>query len=262
MECANGQDEVRRKIKESQYKDTIGLLKKPQDKLSIAEKELVNMFALPKLSIVKHVKGLFNEREIKGITTMILVGGFSESPLIAEEMRLEFPDKEVIVPHEASLAVLKGAVLYGHAPKAISSRKMTYTYGISTAVPFEESKHPPAKKVFQRGAEKCDDVFRLFFGVGQTVIPDKTVVKHEFNTPHIGATSACVDIYKTKAKHPMFVSDLGCKRIGTVLLAVDKDTDDTGRVEVAFLAGHTELKVEARQLGTNNKISAQFQFLR
>ena len=36
----------------------------------------------------------------------------------------------------------------------------------------------------------------------------------------------------------------------------------SNKVEVIFLAGDTELKVQARQCGTNNLIQATFNFLR
>ena len=34
-----------------------------------------------------------------------------------------FPNKNIIVPKEPGLAVLKGAVIFGHDPSAISERK-------------------------------------------------------------------------------------------------------------------------------------------
>lgn len=66
--------------------------------------------------IVKHMKKLIRDPEVAGIQTILMVGGFSESPVLQGAIRENFPKLRVIVPPEAGLAVLKGAVLFGHEP--------------------------------------------------------------------------------------------------------------------------------------------------
>ena len=204
--CAKNAATVKHKIEQSEYNGRVEL-KPTKDKLAIDENILADMFYISSTNIVRQLKQLFSKPEIKGIKTVILVGGFAESPLIANDVRVAFPDKQVIVPQEASLAVLKGAVLYGHNPKSITSRKMAFTYGISTAVPFDRRCHPEHKKVIRDDIAKCEDVFHVFFEVGQTVIPDKTKAVHSFYTPNL--TVANIEIYRTKERQPRFVSDEG-----------------------------------------------------
>ena len=209
LECAGNDKAVKRKIEQSQYKNEVEL-KQSKDKLSISGNVLEQMFAEPVSNLIRHVKTLFSKTELQNIRTLILVGGFSESAFITNELRMAFPNRDIIVPHEPNLAVLKGAVLFGHNPKTISSRKMAFTYGISTAIPFDENIHPEYKRVFRNGVDKCEDVFKVFFEVGQTVIPDKTKVVHTFNTSHSRSDiTERVEIYKTKAAKPIFVSDSG-----------------------------------------------------
>lgn len=43
-----------------------------------------------------------------------MVGGFSECEIVQDAIRKAFPECRVVVPHEAGLAVLIGAVLFGH----------------------------------------------------------------------------------------------------------------------------------------------------
>ena len=50
--------------------------------------------------------------------------------------------------------------------------------------------------------------------------------------------------------------------MGVVELQLAKTFDDQNLIEVTFLAGHTELMVHAKQLGTNNKVNARFKFLK
>jgi molecular chaperone DnaK (HSP70) len=54
-----------------------------------------------------------------------MVGGFSESPIMQSAIKEAFSTKKVIIPDEAGLAVLKGAVMYGHKPQTISVRVST-----------------------------------------------------------------------------------------------------------------------------------------
>ena len=58
--------------------------------------------------------------------------------MLQEAVREAFSELKVIVPQDAGLAVLKGAVLYGHEPKTISARVCKYTYGIKTKRKFNK----------------------------------------------------------------------------------------------------------------------------
>jgi hypothetical protein len=51
-----------------------------------------------------------------------MVGGFSESPMLRNAVETAFPNRTLIIPEEAGLAVLKGAVLFGFEPRIISTR--------------------------------------------------------------------------------------------------------------------------------------------
>jgi hypothetical protein len=52
-------------------------------------------------------------------------------------MKTNFPDKHIIIPEEAVLSVLKGAVLFGHKPDYIASRVMRVSYGTDVTVLFD-----------------------------------------------------------------------------------------------------------------------------
>ena len=66
-------------------------------------------------SNVRNMKELFSEPASLGTDTIILVGGFSESEILQQAIYKSFPKKRLIIPQEAGLAVLKGAVLFGHS---------------------------------------------------------------------------------------------------------------------------------------------------
>lgn len=88
------------------------------NKLHLSVKLVENLFQDVCSPIVEHIKEIFKTTkkfETK-METIIMVGGFSESPYLQETMMSAFPDYEIMIPHEARLSVLKGAVLYGHYP--------------------------------------------------------------------------------------------------------------------------------------------------
>lgn len=74
--------------------------------------ETVNM-------LVEHLKKLMAEDNLSDISTLLMVGEFSESPIMQEAIKQAFRDKRVIAPNEAGVAVLKGAVLFGHESGAV-----------------------------------------------------------------------------------------------------------------------------------------------
>ena len=45
-----------------------------------------------------------------------MVGAFSDCPIIQDAVYKAFPDNQIIIPEDAGLSVLKGAVLFGHRP--------------------------------------------------------------------------------------------------------------------------------------------------
>ena len=56
------------------------------------------------------------------ISVIILVGGFSESDLVFESLKVFFKDIQFLRPHESGLSILKGAVMYGFQHRQISGR--------------------------------------------------------------------------------------------------------------------------------------------
>ena len=60
--------------------------------------------------IICHVGGLLKKISVDAI---ILVGGFSESKFVYQSMKDAFKNVTILKPHEGSLSVLKGALLYG-----------------------------------------------------------------------------------------------------------------------------------------------------
>jgi hypothetical protein len=82
-------------------------------------------------NVLRVLEKLFNKPEIANISTLLAVGGYSDSPLLIGAIKDKFPHLSVIVPRDPGLAVLKGAVLYGLQPHSITERVSRYTYGVA-----------------------------------------------------------------------------------------------------------------------------------
>lgn len=89
------------------------------DKLRMDAYLIEKLFTEPVDMLVKHLKKLLSKDNLSDISTLLMVGEFSESPVMHNAIIQAFPDKKVIKPVEAGLAVLKGAVLFGHESGAV-----------------------------------------------------------------------------------------------------------------------------------------------
>lgn len=85
-------------------------------------------FDVPVDSLIDHVTELLCESKLSGVGTVLLVGGFGENMYVQDKLKqsLETLNRKLIVPDDAGLIVLKGAVRCGHIPNLISSKIRRY----------------------------------------------------------------------------------------------------------------------------------------
>ena len=85
------------------------------------------LFAPTLDAIAAHVTSHMNSR----ISHLFLVGGFVESRMLQRAVRKAVGGRaRVIIPPDASLTILKGAVLFGLDPTAVRMRTCHVTYGV------------------------------------------------------------------------------------------------------------------------------------
>ena len=121
--------------------------------------------------ITHHLEKLFQDKKLSKVEKILMVGGFSECDIVQNAIKRAFPKKKVIVPHEAGLIVLKGAVFFGYLPESISIRVSRYTYGIQSWPEFNAKIHPQSKKTRIDGVDRCRDVFFKYVAKGEEVKP-------------------------------------------------------------------------------------------
>ncbi|XP_069131206.1 heat shock 70 kDa protein 12B-like [Argopecten irradians] len=233
------------------------------DKLRMSGDKAKELFKDTARHIVDHLKKLLREPSARGVTSILMVGGFSESLVLQDEIKRNFPRLRMIVPQDAGLAVLKGAVIFGHEPRAIKSRVCKYTYGVNTARAFDEHLHDISKRVVRSdGRVRCEDIFDVHVRVGDSVDIGQPQIVRSYSPAEPDLTSVLVNVYVSTEKEPFYVTDPGCTKIGQLEIAMpdtSKGIDRSVTVQMTF--SNTEVEVEATNENTGESVTVAFDFL-
>nr|XP_022323071.1 heat shock 70 kDa protein 12B-like isoform X4 [Crassostrea virginica] len=203
------------------------------DKIRMEAKLTITLFDESCKKIVDHLEQLFKLPNVKDVSSILLVGGFAESSMLQEAVREAFRNKKVIVPQDAGLAVLKGAVLYGHQPKTISARVCKYTYGVRITRKFDENIHLQSKKVLRDGVERCKDIFSVHVSVGKLIKVGEPQFKKCYSVIDHDQKRLSFDIYTSNERTPTYTTDVGCTCLGK--LTIDMPDTTKGKDRGAFV---------------------------
>lgn len=193
------------------------------------------------------------------VRDIILVGGFSECTVIQNALREKFKSHRFIVPMEPGLAVLKGAVYFGHLPNAISRRVARFTYGVQICPKFKPGEHPEKKKITIGGMERCKDVLHPLVRRGEQIKPglEISTVCHSLK-PQQGKVEC--GIYVSDLKNPKFVDEKGCRLLGKLIVTIPQGVYNA-EIEEVIVFGETEITFRARQLESGKSFEVSFDML-
>ena len=218
-----------------------------RNKLHIKKTEFKQLFTETCRHIVEHLRKIIGRDEVGNISVIMMVGGFSESLVLQDAVKQSFPEIKVIVPRDASLCVLKGAVMYGHFSNVITERVIRYTYGTNVYKPFEENIHPISKLIETETGIFCKDIFSKYVQAGQVVKVGEPQTQKLYRPAKDSQKKMFLAIYASELPDPEFVTDPGCTRIGTITVDMPNSKEDLEReVLVTFSFSGTELIVTAK----------------
>lgn len=167
--------------------------------------------------IIQHIREIMGSFPEESLSKILLVGGFSESPMVLKAIRELFPTKKVIAPADPGLAVLKGAVLFGHDPSVICSRISRYSIGLEVNVPFIEGLHPDKyKKRNPDGRAMCQHVFEALVQKGEEV-PIGHRIENTY-TPSEEDAKTGIGIFQSSSASPTYTTERTCKKLGSIVL--------------------------------------------
>ncbi|XP_078324280.1 uncharacterized protein LOC111123198 isoform X2 [Crassostrea virginica] len=193
--------------------------------------------------------------ELQGrIEDIMMVGGFSESRFVYETIRESFPRFNLVLANEAGLAVLKGAVLYGHTPAAISSRKCAFTYGVGLYRHFLKG-DPEHLKCRIEGEENILVFVKMVtmgdeVGIGETITLDEDIRHVRRDASHMS-----LKVYRSEKIDPQYV-DESSVQIGKLTV---KDVTKSVKISLSF--GLTQITVMAVNTDTGKNVNAELDLL-
>ena len=172
---------------------------------------------------------------------IFLIGGFSDCKFVQESIRNIESTKEstILTPQEASVCVLRGAVLYGQNPSFIQSRILRHTYAILSERPYEEGTDVASRMEKVSGkyvVRYLDAIIKKGEAVSEGTIKTRRVMipKSDQYTKK--------DIYiseKTNVDNP---SSTSVRRLGSLSVERSAATrrDKDKYVDIQFVFGKTE----------------------
>lgn len=265
---------VKEQMKQKESHDAIlnALLKKSkhcdseifagQGKLNMSLDTFENFFNPTIDKLTAHLSEMFNNELISDVQTVLLVGGFSESELVQRQLKRRFEKtKQLVFPCDASLAVLKGAVYYGHCKDIISRRVARFTYGFQIWPKFDKSKYSLDRKKMVNGEERCRDVFLKMVTKGEVIKPG--MKKSQIFKPlEQGENVLECGVFVSNQRDPMYVDDPGCVKLGIVVVPLTNfERQTNAEIEESIIFGETYIKVTAYNCRTNMEHESIFDLL-
>ena len=191
------------------------------------------------------------------------IGDFSSKQLLHDPIFLISFRYKILVPLDASIAVVQGAVMFGQKPRVIDSRIMCTTYGFHIYRPFNPSVHPIEKKYVAEDDTWCKDCFEVLVKENETVKIGKMKRFSNYKPLMRSQTSVEFDFFtSTDPKAKYITDDTVGPSIGKVVVKspdISKGTDRS--LDVCVYFGGTEIKVTAIDLTSRNTATVYLDFL-
>ena len=213
------------------------------------------------LDIKNHGIKLLNIDRLKDIDAILMVGGFSNSEILVNSVKkIVSSEVSVVVPEEAELAVVKGAVLFGWNQDKIVSRRSKHTYGYGYSTKFVSGKHSEKRAYYARGKngekiKNCDYLFCKLVTVNQEVKVNETIDRI-ISPLNIDQTNVSLHIHVTNKDDVMYTDEEDVEEVGKVNYIfpnVEKGFDR--EIRIRFMFGGTEIKVKVIDEASQQTIS-------
>jgi len=228
-------------VQSSPYHDKMTLR---YDKMRIDTNLIIDMFKQASERIIELISDVLKKMKRPNLKMIVLVGGFSGCKIIQDNIKSFFPSYRVIVPEDAELAVLKGAVLFGHKPDYIVARIARYTYGVEVEYDFNPDIHEPGRCVVKNGKKKCRNSFYIYIKTGSVVeLGAKITGIIETEEPFQSAIS--FPIVQSTIECPQYTDVEGCTKLGTLIVHIQAPSEEMRKFRVNMIFENTELKVTA-----------------
>ncbi|WAR12253.1 HS12A-like protein [Mya arenaria] len=255
------------KVVHKDFKELVKIARKDKhitfvgDKAKFDANLMKGLFKKATDKIVHHIKNILT-KEVCGrrVSLILMVGGFSESAYIQDVVKSEFHDKggkKVLIPKDAGISVVQGAVVYGRQPGNITSRVLRYSYGVAVSPEFVQGQHEPSRLQTIAGVDRCSDVFSKFMDIGTNV--NCGFQKHEgYKTIDPHATCCTFKIYTADDSNstPAYTDESGCRFLGSLDVKYPQG-NEIRDISVDYIFGDTELHIKATDVKSKTPCEAK-----
>ncbi|XP_060606844.1 heat shock 70 kDa protein 12A-like [Ruditapes philippinarum] len=235
-----------------------GKVKFTADKILFDSSLFKNFFSFTTEHLTEHMKSILHEEATANTNTILMVGGFSESQMLFKAVKSSFVDKNILLPEDAGLSVLKGAVIYGHDRKDISVRISPYTYGFGIRGSYDPLKHPRERLHGQKRVR--GSMFESLIRKGEETSPGM-FTSGRCITPSFGGNTYSLKLFASQRADPLFVDEPDCFKVGELYVDCTDNEGNVGGTLVQITCGGTEFEVQVIHETTRNKTNATFNFL-
>ena len=217
--------------------------------------------------VLDELEDVLKNQACASVGVIILVGGLSESNVIRAAVEGKYkPRYSIYNPHDADLAVLKGAVLFGLNPKIVISRVSRFTYGIRVFKEFESGRHDEGKLVERNGKDMCKDCFSRKFTINEHVTVGSVTEFHVYDTflyrEDKRHNPISIEIYISQQEDPTYTTDPECRKLCSVIIEpIDGEWPITVKGVVTFEVSNTELIAVFRDINTQRTAKCKFDFM-
>ena len=206
--------------------------------------------------------------EVKEVSTIFYVGGFSNSTfafkLLKNDINNKNPKINHLLPPYPEKAILRGALYYGLSPQRIKSRKAKYTLGINAYMIWDEKKF--GKKVIkifdtQKNSYCCENAFLTFISKNDDIPYDNKITKQlglRWDKQD-GSFGGHLVLYKSNKPEVTYIDEEGVEEVGKLDLFVESGNYLGDNFEATIELGGTYLNVTASHRKSNTKCSMVFE---
>ena len=235
-----------------------------QGMLRLQPSIMLELFEPVVRAIVHHIQEVLLIPNVTGIEYLFLVGGFAESPILQEAIQTAFGSRlKVVIPHNVSLTILKGAVMFGHDPTVVHIRRSLYTYGVPCLNEFIPGKHPEHLKVIRDYQEWCSGIFDAFVYADQDISLGHSVTR-SYTVASSSKQSTHINLYASEKEMVEYVTDPGCSKVGQLKFGLPPSSEkfsEPREIVLTMNFGDTEISVTAMDSASGQTASASVDFL-
>jgi len=259
-------ESIERKIAGSLFEDAVSY-RSQGNRLKIDKSVVKKIFQPSVEAIIQCLKKTLTECAHDSISTLLLVGGYSESEYLRDNIQTSLPDMQIVKVEDGRLAVVKGAVMMATKSSTIIERRSRFTYGFMYGKPFIEGVHPPQLKVYVDGEAWCGGVFVKLLEAGEVVHQGQQFSKKYYITckdPEKKHKPWSTSLWRSPLKSPTYclLEEDQCEKVGEIEMpAPPAGWPDVVNMVQSLVVGETELTMKWLTKETGEEYETTIDFL-